>query len=109
MNAPLPAPTRALIIVSNFTRKGGFLLPFIFVGLIFLAKRIRQKNERFRVFWDDKILMIPVFGKMMTLEVITRFIRNNAQSLIRHSKKNSFCAVMCVFPLNRILRLQIYR
>src|SRR5207302_6443419 len=27
MNAPLPAPTRALIAVTVFTRRGGFLLP----------------------------------------------------------------------------------
>jgi type IV pilus assembly protein PilC len=78
MNAPLPAPTRALIAVSIFTRKGGFLLPVVFVGLLMYAKRLRRTNERFRVFWDDKILMIPVFGKLITLEVITRFIRTLA-------------------------------
>jgi len=78
MNAPLPAPTRALITASNFTRKGGFLVPFGFVGLLMYAKRLRTTNETFRVFWDEKILMIPVFGKMITLEVITRFIRTLA-------------------------------
>ncbi len=78
MNAPLPGPTRALIWVSNFTRKGGFLLPFVFVGFLFYAQRLRRTNERFRVIWDDKILKVPVFGKMITLEVITRFIRTLA-------------------------------
>jgi len=78
MNAPLPAPTRALIAVSNFTRKGGFLVPFVFAGLILYAKRLRTSNERFRTFWDEKILAVPVFGRMMTLEIITRFIRTLA-------------------------------
>ncbi len=78
MNAPLPAPTRALIAVSVFTRHGGFLVPFIFVGLMMYAKRLRQKNEPFRLFWDEKVLMIPIFGKLITLEVITRFIRTLA-------------------------------
>jgi type II secretory pathway component PulF len=78
MNAPLPAPTRALIAVSDFTRHGGFLLPFVFAGFIMFAQRLRRTNETFRVFWDDNILKIPVFGKMISLEVITRFIRTLA-------------------------------
>ena len=78
MNAPLPGPTRALIAVSNFTRHGGFLLPFVFVGLLKYSKYLRKTNERFRVFWDEKILSIPVFGKLISLETITRFIRTLA-------------------------------
>ncbi len=75
MGAPLPAPTRALIHVSSFTRHGGFLLPFVFVAFLFYAKRLRKTNETFRVFWDSKILQVPIFGKLVTLEIITRFIR----------------------------------
>jgi type IV pilus assembly protein PilC len=78
MGAPLPAPTRALIHISSFTRHGGFMLPFVFVGLLGYAKRLRKTNESFRVFWDAKILTIPIFGKMVTLEIITRFIRTLA-------------------------------
>ena len=78
MNAPLPAPTRALIAVSIFTRHGGFLLPVIFVGFILFAQRLRKTNEKFRVFWDSNMLKVPVFGKLVTLEVITRFIRTLA-------------------------------
>ncbi len=43
-----------------------------------LAKRVRQTNEPFRAFWDEKILTIPIFGKMATLAIITRFIRTLA-------------------------------
>jgi type IV pilus assembly protein PilC len=78
MNAPLPAPTRGLIAVSYFVRHGGFLAPFAFVGLIVFARRLRTTNERFRVLWDEKILAIPVLGKMLTLAIITRFIRTLA-------------------------------
>jgi len=42
------------------------------------GKRLRQTNERFRTIWDSRILAIPVFGKLVTLEVITRFIRTLA-------------------------------
>lgn len=78
MNAPLPLPTRMLITCSNFTRKGGFLLPVGFVGLYILLQKVRAKNETFRVYYDDKILKVPMFGKIMTLEIITRFIRTLA-------------------------------
>lgn len=78
MNAPLPGPTRALILVSNFTRKGGFLTPVIVAGLIAYGMYLRKKNERFRIFWDEKVLGVPIFGKILTLEIITRFIRTLA-------------------------------
>src|SRR5258706_1817344 len=78
MNAPLPAPTRALIAISLFTRRGGFMLPFVFFGLLIYAKRLRRTNEPFRAIWDEKILTVPVFGKLVTLETITRFIRTLA-------------------------------
>ncbi len=78
MNAPLPMPTKMLIACSNFTRKGGFLLPIGFVGLYILIQKVRAKNESFRVFYDEKILKVPMFGKIMTLEIITRFIRTLA-------------------------------
>lgn len=78
MGAPLPLPTKMLIAVSNFTRAGGFMLPFVFIGLLMFAQRLKQKNEKFRVWWDEKALGLPLFGKLTTLEIITRFIRTLA-------------------------------
>ena len=78
MNAPLPLPTKMLVAASSFTRHGGFLLPFIFVGLFFYAQRLRTKNETFRSWWDEKALGLPLFGKIITLGIITRFIRTLA-------------------------------
>lgn len=78
MGAPLPGPTLALIAVSDFTRGGGFMLPFVVLGMFSYAGRLKQKNERFRVWWDEKALSIPLFGKLKTLEIITRFIRTLA-------------------------------
>ena len=78
MNAPLPLPTKLLIAASAFTRNGGFMVPFILLALFFYAKRLRNTNESFRVWWDDRILGVPLFGKIITLEIITRFIRTLA-------------------------------
>jgi type IV pilus assembly protein PilC len=78
MGAPLPLPTRMLIVTSNFTRKGGFAIPFVLVALGIYCNGLRSRNERFRVFVDEKILKVPLFGKLMILEIITRFIRTLA-------------------------------
>jgi type IV pilus assembly protein PilC len=78
MGAPLPLPTRLLINASDFTRKGGFLIPFLAFGGLMFMQRLRNRNERFRVFYDEKILAVPLFGKLMILEIITRFIRTLA-------------------------------
>ena len=78
MGAPLPLPTRMLITVSTFTRKGGFLVPFVFIGFFAYLKKLRTRNEKFRAFWDERVLQIPMFGKLMILEIITRFIRTLA-------------------------------
>ncbi|HVO33842.1 MAG TPA: type II secretion system F family protein, partial [Elusimicrobiota bacterium] len=78
MGAPLPLPTRMLITASVFTRHGGFLAPVVFVGLYLYSQKLRNSNEKFRCFWDEKILAVPLFGKLITLEIITRFIRTLA-------------------------------
>lgn len=75
MNIPLPLPTKILVACSLFFRRGGFLFPVIFIGLFFGAKKLRLQNESFRRFYDETLLRVPVFGKLVTLEVITRFVR----------------------------------
>jgi type IV pilus assembly protein PilC len=83
MNAPLPLPTRILVVVSNFTRRGGFLTPVIFIGMFMYLYRLKNHNEKFRVFWDEHVLQVPLFGKLIILEIITRFIRTLA-SLVQN-------------------------
>jgi type IV pilus assembly protein PilC len=78
MNAPLPAPTRLLIYASDFTRRGGFLCPIAIIAIPFLLKRWRDRSLRFRLIYDEHVLRLPLFGKIMTLEIITRFIRTLA-------------------------------
>jgi type IV pilus assembly protein PilC len=78
MNAPLPLPTKILVNVSDFTRHGGFLCPVAVVFLFIGMNKLRKTSEKFRVFYDEKVLKTPLFGKIMTLEIITRFIRTLA-------------------------------
>lgn len=78
MGAPLPLPTKLLIKASVFTRSGGFLLPVVFIGVFMYMQRLRKTNEKFRVFYDEHVLRVPLFGKLIVLEIITRFIRTLA-------------------------------
>ena len=78
MNAPLPLPTRMLIHVSVFVRHGGFLLPVAVVMIPIYLKKFRDNSPQFRVIYDERILELPLFGKIMSLEIITRFIRTLA-------------------------------
>jgi type IV pilus assembly protein PilC len=75
MHAPLPLPTRLLIQASDFTRHGGFMLPVFVFGGVLLLQRLRKTNEKIRTFYDEHVLSVPLFGKLVTLEIITRFIR----------------------------------
>jgi type IV pilus assembly protein PilC len=50
----------------------------VFVGLLIGMKRLRNRSEKFRVFYDAQVLKLPLFGKIATLEIITRFIRTLA-------------------------------
>lgn len=78
MKVELPLPTKMLVLASDFTVNGGFLLPFVVLGLFLYAKRLRRTNERFRVWWDERMLELPLFGKLVTMGIITRFIRTLA-------------------------------
>jgi type IV pilus assembly protein PilC len=78
MGAPLPLPTRMLIVASDFTRHGGFAVPFVIVAVFFYMQHLRKRNERFRLIYDERILQVPLFGKLVILEIITRFIRTLA-------------------------------
>ncbi len=78
MNAPLPGPTRALLACSSFVTHGGFMTPFVLLGIFYVAYKYREKNERFHDWWDEKALSLPLFGHLLTLTVITRFIRTLA-------------------------------
>ncbi len=50
---------------------------------MFMPSACARTNEPFRVFWDEKVLSVPVFGKLMTLEIITRFIRTLSSLVVQ--------------------------
>lgn len=72
----LPLPTRALIAVSHAMSSAWFFV-FLFVGLPLIIYGIRRwlKTEKGRIFWDRRMLKLPLFGKLTRLVAISRFSR----------------------------------
>ena len=72
LGAQLPLPTRMLIATSKFLQHD---LHFISLG-VFLAyigfKRF-IKTPKGRLWWDEQILKIPVFGDLMMKNALSRF------------------------------------
>jgi len=75
MGKKLPLPTQIMLEISNlFT--GWWILAWL--GLIVLIVMIVKKiNEggRAKEIWDENVLKIPIFGKLMQTIEVTRFVR----------------------------------
>ncbi|MDY6842931.1 MAG: type II secretion system F family protein [Thermodesulfobacteriota bacterium] len=70
----LPAPTAAVIGISNFFKSNiiYILIAFFVLSYIF---RYTYKNERGRAIIDDFILKTPVFGPLIRKVAVARFTR----------------------------------
>ena len=75
MGKKLPLPTHIMLEISNlFT--GWWILAW--VGLIvFILVLIKKINDggRAKELWDENVLKIPIFGKLMQTIEVTRFVR----------------------------------
>ncbi len=72
----IPLLTRLIISLSEFTRKGGWILIFvIFAGLFFLPQYFKRSKEK-REFYDKIILKLPILGDFNKKVYLTRFSEN---------------------------------
>lgn len=72
----IPLLTRLIISVSEFTRKGGWILIFVvFAGLFFLPQYFKRSKEK-REFYDKIILKLPILGDFNKKVYLTRFSEN---------------------------------
>jgi type II secretory pathway component PulF len=74
MNATMPTSTRILMSMSSFMIKFWFLIPIIVIGGILLF-RIGKQNEKFRLNLDKFKLKIPIYGGLITKNVLATTIR----------------------------------
>ena len=70
----LPAPTRALIAISNFLQNYWWVLLFVFFLLYFLKRRIGA-TARGKYFFDKVKLNLPLLGQTARKMAVSRFTR----------------------------------
>jgi type IV pilus assembly protein PilC len=79
--AKLPAPTQALITLSEVIR-GNFIAAILIVAAVVFAFVKYKKTKQGAVVWDRTKLKMPVFGKLAHKIAMSRFARTFA-ALVR--------------------------
>lgn len=74
LNAPLPAPTRILIGVSDVLRNNILLVLGGMVGFFFLFRYLIN-TKKGRLWFDSKKLKLPIFGPLLLKVAISKFTR----------------------------------
>lgn len=74
MEKALPVSTRIVIGSSNFLKSYWWLI-ILFIVLLFVLVKYLKKTERGARLWDEFKLKTPVFGKINSKIIITRFGR----------------------------------
>jgi type IV pilus assembly protein PilC len=72
LNVPLPLPTRIFIGLGEFMAAWGWLvLAVVVIGLV--AFRLALRKEGVRLWWDTRILKLPLIGNLATKLALSRF------------------------------------
>lgn len=73
--AQLPAPTRIVIAMSEWTQKNWYILVFLIGAAIHTFKHLYKKSPAFHYQADKLSLKLPVFGMILRKSAIARFAR----------------------------------
>jgi len=74
MGAELPAPTKAVLGISNFLQANTLLIIFVIVAAI-IAFKFYLKNPKGRLAFDGFKLKMPLLGNLIRKSAISRFTR----------------------------------
>lgn len=83
MGKTLPLPTQIMLGISNLLT-GYWWLWIILIILGAATIRQIQRGGKFKAYWDEYILKVPVFGKLIHLIEISRFVRTLAVLIRNH-------------------------
>lgn len=81
LGSELPAPTQALLAISDIMTGWGAIVVAILVGGLVFAFKKYQWNPKFRQYYEPIKYKFPVFGKLSQKIIISRFSRNFAALL----------------------------
>ena len=76
--ADLPAPTRIVIAMSEFTQQWWWLMLAVIVGGAYATFQFHKRSRKFQHFTDRLILKVPIFGSIMEKAAIARYSRTLA-------------------------------
>lgn len=71
-NVPLPMVTRIFMGIGDFLVHWGLGVLFIPLG-VYLGLRAALRREAFRLWWDTRMLRLPVLGPLVTRMALSRF------------------------------------
>ncbi|MFN3821541.1 MAG: type II secretion system F family protein, partial [bacterium] len=74
INMELPLPTKLLIGLSEILRSYWWAFGLIVGGIIFGFTRY-IKTEKGRIWWDNTLLRLPIFGPLVLKSAMTRFTK----------------------------------
>ncbi len=72
----LPLTTKAIMLFSEFIRKGGWILFLLIIILLFFLPRYLKKNESYKKVYDKILLKLPIIGAFNKKIYLTRFAEN---------------------------------
>ncbi len=80
LHSALPAPTQALVVLSQ---NMPWIIPVLLVSIIAFSAwwRVNKHTERVRAFVDPLKIKLPVFGPLLNKIAVARFTRNLANML----------------------------
>ena len=76
LSGELPASTRAIIFLSDFTKGGGWILIVAFLGSLFLIPEYLKHSEKGKKFYERISLKLPMIGDFNKKVYLSRFSEN---------------------------------
>ena len=83
MGKELPLLTKIMVSLSNITISLWWLWSAVIAGIFIFVSKVKQ-GGRTREWWHKKILIIPLFGKIIETMEVCRFIRTLAVLMKNH-------------------------
>ncbi len=74
INMELPLPTKILIGMADFV-KGYWWLIALIIGGVIVAFKLYTNTEKGKIWWDDTLLKMPIFGPLVLKSAMTRFTK----------------------------------
>ncbi|MDD5750155.1 MAG: type II secretion system F family protein [Candidatus Pacebacteria bacterium] len=72
----LPWTTGLLLSLSDFVRKGGWILVVVILGFLFILPWLLQKTPKTKKMYDQLILKVPILGNFKKKTYLAQFSEN---------------------------------